>query len=418
MEHIKCEVCGAALEPGEQCCPKCGWSRESDPSPEEGKVKGGRYSSENVKRRMAQTAAVPEEESDNRGLLIVIAILCVAIAMVSCYIALRFFWGRDAYTGTTSEPTETVQAEIPCAGIVLDTGVLHLETLGQQMQLGMKLLPGNTTDPVTYASSDEAVVTVSETGMLTAAGSGQAEITITCGDQTKKCTIVCWLKEAPQETTQPTEPQETIPAETTKPTQPTAPKPTEPKPTEPVQTSKRLRLNQEDVSFYTKGETYQFTVKYGGKKLDPSLVTWTSSDEGIVSVKDGKITILARGTVTITASYEGKSDSCIVRSKFPKDEDTSGDSGSTDDSDNTSSASGWYAAKTDVTIVPGESFSLRVKNNQGQTARNVTWTMSQEGIVTVAPGDKSATITGLAKGEVTLTATVDGITVRCIVRVK
>ena len=66
-----------------------------------------------------------------------------------------------------------------------------------------------------------------------------------------------------------------------------------------------------------------------------------------------------------------------------------------------------------MSITVGESFRLTVKNQEGKTA-DAIWTQSSEGIVSV----EGKTITGRAPGTVTLTATVEGVTFTCIVRVK
>ena len=110
-------------------------------------------------------------------------------------------------------------------------------------------------------------------------------------------------------------------------------------------------------------------------------------------MKKGTVTAVGPGNTTITAEYQGQKASCIVRCQF---EDTS-----------------WRASSTDVTLGVGESFRLHVVNGSGETA-DADWTMSAEGVVSV----KGDTVTGLSAGTVTLSATVDGVTVRCVVRVK
>lgn len=50
--------------------------------------------------------------------------------------------------------------------------------------------PYEATTPVTYASSDETVATVSEDGTLNLVGAGEAEITITCGKFSFKFTVI------------------------------------------------------------------------------------------------------------------------------------------------------------------------------------------------------------------------------------
>ncbi len=401
MKQIICDVCGSKYDEAAESCPVCGMApkeQEPTPAPEGEKPKGGHFSKANVRRRKKAAAAArkaqnqtPEEqEKERKRLLIIIAALCTAIVLVSAYIGLRFFWGGSQLpTDPIDESTEAV----PCAGIVLESGVIHLEQLGQEHQLAVRLLPQNTTEAVTFSSSDEAVVTVSETGLLTVVGAGQAEITVTCGSESKICTIVCWLQEttAPPETTVPetTVPETTVP-ETTAPPETTRPE-------GPSVEGKRFYLNQSDVTFYRFGQTYQFKAKLGGKVLDPTLVTWTSSDPNIATIEDGLITVLGKGDITITASYGGKSDTCIVRCQ--------------------AKGANWQPSQKDVTLKPGEKFTLTVVNSRGDVAQDVIWTMDREGVASIEYTEEGLVVTGRIQGEVTLTATVAKTTVTCIVRV-
>lgn len=387
MNRIICDICGSEYAQTAQCCPICGYTRQGTEKIAAAaagetvrtKVKGGRFSSKNVKKRqkaMRQAPSVQQtkEQNPNKPLLIVIALLLAAIALVSLYIGVRFFRGRDAYLGggtaeSTSHPPEsTAPPVVPCSGIVLGTGVLDLEEAGEQKQLELKLLPENTTDLPAFVSSDPAVATVSQTGVLTAVGTGQAIITVTCGEKQAQCTVVCWFRE---ETTAP--PQTSQPAETSGPAV--------------------LTLDQSDVSFFNPGESFTLYVTRGGTAVSRSQVTWTSTDPSIASVQEGHVTAVGPGVATITAEYGGEKASCIVRCQF---QDTS-----------------WTASSTDVTVTVGQSFQLTVGNQSGETA-DVTWAMDKEGIVSI----DGKTVTAEAVGVATLTATVDGVDVSCIVRVK
>lgn len=77
------------------------------------------------------------------------------------------------------------------------------------------------------------------------------------------------------------------------------------------------------------------------------------------------------------------------------------------------SAETYTISHTDVTITVGESFSLKLKNQDGETV-SVTWTASKSGYVAIS-GNK---ITGSAAGTVTVSCQVGGETFSCIVRVK
>ena len=73
----------------------------------------------------------------------------------------------------------------------------------------------------------------------------------------------------------------------------------------------------------------------------------------------------------------------------------------------------WRISHEDVTIKVGESFYLKVKNEEGETAA-VDWSASKSGYVSIS-GNK---ITGKARGTVTVSCEFEGQTFECIVRVK
>ena len=73
----------------------------------------------------------------------------------------------------------------------------------------------------------------------------------------------------------------------------------------------------------------------------------------------------------------------------------------------------WKASASDVTLSVGESFQLTVTNGSGVIAEAI-WEMSTDGIVSIS----GTTVTGRTGGIVTLTATVDNVTLTCIVRVQ
>lgn len=412
MNRIICDICGSEYPETADRCPICSYPRQgteklvaAGAAAAVEKVKGGRFSSKNVKKRRKQqqkaaaAAAASEElpeKNPNKPLWIVIIILLIAILLVSAYIGVRFFRGRDMFlggtttAGTTLPPQTTVPPTVPCEAIGLETNII-LDEVGQEHQIVLKLTPENTTDAVTYVSSDPAVAEVTEQGMVIANGTGEATITVTCGNATAQCKVFCWLQE---ETTLP--PETTAPVETAAPTEPPkateapkATKPAEPKPTE----AKELKLDVTDASCFTQGEVFTISVKLGSQSVSRSKVTWTTSDPNVATVEKGTVTAVGKGTATITAEYEGKKATCVVRCRF---EDTS-----------------WKASASDVTLGVGESFRLSVTNNSGETA-DAIWTMNLDGVVSI----DGKTVTGRAPGTVTLTTTVDGVTLSCIVRVK
>jgi len=78
--------------------------------------------------------------------------------------------------------------EVPCTGIELSDETLSFVTVEEQKTLTAILAPADTTDALTWASSDENIATVVD-GVVTIHGIGSATITATCGNQSATCSI-------------------------------------------------------------------------------------------------------------------------------------------------------------------------------------------------------------------------------------
>lgn len=83
----------------------------------------------------------------------------------------------------------------------------------------------------------------------------------------------------------------------------------EPKPTEIKATS--ISLNNNNLSLEV-GQNSTLVATINPSNATNKSVTWTSSNNSVATVADGKITALAAGTTTITATADGKSASCTV----------------------------------------------------------------------------------------------------------
>lgn len=60
------------------------------------------------------------------------------------------------------------------------------------------------------------------------------------------------------------------------------------------------------------GNKYQLEAAVGPEFIDDKTVTWESSNEEIVTVDEkGVVTAVAKGTATVTATYNGASDECV-----------------------------------------------------------------------------------------------------------
>jgi len=415
MSKIICDVCGTAYAETATQCPICGSVRPGEvatvsagtENTEEKSytyVKGGRFSKSNVKKRYKEKMASGQyepaeedyeeepEERGNTGLIIAVVALTLAIIAAVIYIFFQLsggFGGKQptdpyipdttAQTAETTEPTETTELKVPCADLVVSKKNLTLSKKGDTYRLNVTTMPKDTTDEVTFSSSDEKVVTVSSTGEVTAVGNGEAVITITCGGKTTRCEVKCELEE---EVTEPTEE-----------TEPTTP---------PVDESKKLELNRTEFMLFKKGETWKL---YTGD-IPKEQITWTTDDEKIVTVKDGVVTATGKGTTKVHAQYGTQKVSCTVYCSESVGAYEPGTDGETETK--------YTISTTDVTLNLGadDSFTLTLKDKDGKTV-SVNWTASKENICTI-DGNK---ITGIAAGMVYVRTEIDGETYECIVRV-
>ena len=77
---------------------------------------------------------------------------------------------------------------IPCTAIALNVNTLDMTSIGGTATLTATPTPENTTDSISWSSSDTSVATVVD-GVVTAVSLGTATITVTCGNQTATCAV-------------------------------------------------------------------------------------------------------------------------------------------------------------------------------------------------------------------------------------
>ena len=76
---------------------------------------------------------------------------------------------------------------VPCEDIEFDSATLTLENF-TPTEIEYTLTPSDTTDEITWASSDTDVATVTD-GIVTAVGLGTCTITATCGEHSATATV-------------------------------------------------------------------------------------------------------------------------------------------------------------------------------------------------------------------------------------
>lgn len=376
MSKIICDVCGTRYPESAEQCPICGrvGSTEKwiEPDEVEGglggesfRVKGGRFSKENVKKRnegvpvttipvtevpqepvKAESAENEEEvyvvpEKKKSGCLVnfLLVIVILALLAVSAYIAvtyvapymldefnLNFFSQQETTvpTETTEAPTtempteesteESTMPTIPCTDLVILDSLIVIDEVGQSYLLNAAVAPEDTTDTLMYISSDEGIATVNEEGRITATGAGEATITVSCGEFSVECKVLC----APGDITLPaggpsattaTEATGAATGETTTATEATA---ATTAPTQPVQLKDvKLSVKKTDVTFVHRGQQSTFRLTCG---LKANEVTWTSQNESIVTVDaNGVATCVGYGTTNVIVSYGEQQVTIIVR---------------------------------------------------------------------------------------------------------
>lgn len=382
MSKIICDICGTSYPETAKQCPICGSVRpgdaqrvtnevKSDGNVSTGytHVKGGRFSKSNVKKRAKNgdnaKKNVPQDRNDedsksNRGLVATAIVLLLAIIGVVIYIAVRFF-------APISDPipsnTENLGSDInlSCRDMTLDTYTVLLDQEGAAQLLNVKTTPEKPSEPVTFSSDNEAVVTVNDKGKITAVAEGTAKITVTCGKITKECVVTVQFSN--QETTDDT----TVPEDTTAPSDTTVPE-------ESTAPAEELRLNRKDFTLSYKGETW---VLYSGS-IPKDQITWTSENESVATFTDGKVVAVGGGMTTLHAEYNGQKVSCIVRCNFKESSGVIGNGGVSEDGGSASSNSGTITVNG-VNVRKGPSSKSYGTDGQLNSGDKVTIIETQKG---------------------------------------
>ena len=243
--------------------------------------------------------------------------------------------GKVAITAKCGDKTAecAVTVTVPTGSVTLDKATLTL-AVGETATLTATVKPDDATDKnVTWTSSDESVAKVAD-GRVTAVKAGKATITAKCGDKTAECVVTV-----------------TVPTGS-------------------------VTLDKTSLSLAV-GETAQLTATVKPDDATDKTVTWTSSDESVAKVDNGRVTAVKAGKATITAKCGGKTAECAVTVTVPTGSVT--------------------LDKTSLSLAVGETVQLTatVKPDDA-TEKNVTWSSSDESIVKVDNGKVTAVKAGYA----------------------
>ena len=164
-----------------------------------------------------------------------------------------------------------------------------------------------------------------------------------------------------------------------------------------------LTLSSTDFSLFSVGENSTLTVTGGN-----GTYQWFSEDDGVASVdKNGKVTAVSKGDVNIVVTDGEKQGTCIVRVKI------SGTSSGGQTGQSTSSPASTTAklSSTDFTIYVGDpDVPLTVSG----VSSGITWASKNTAVATVS---SSGVVKAVGTGTTTVTASWNGQTLECIVRV-
>ena len=166
--------------------------------------------------------------------------------------------------------TCNVNVSVACTALALDTTLIQFNAKGLTQVLTVTPSPANTTDTVTWKSSNTNIATVNN-GVVTSVGDGTCTITATCGSKTAVCEVTV-------NSNRPCE---------------------------------QIALSKNSLSFDSLGSTKVLTAE-----LTPSnttdTVTWKSSNTAVATVNNGVVTSVGDGTCTITATCGSKSATCTI----------------------------------------------------------------------------------------------------------
>ncbi len=431
MSKIICDVCGTSFPETASQCPICGCVQHGEvvssvapAEPEEVKVsstynyvKGGRFSKSNVRKRNRggntqknESEKAPTKQDgkkSDKGLIVAVVVLLLAIMLAVAYIVLRVFGIEIFPTGGNQETTvsnnnsnttsEYIELDVPCTGLVITPSEVTLGNVGATCLLEVGILPDNSTDKdLTFTSDNPEIATVDATGNITAVAPGQTYITITCGEVTDRCRVECKF-EAEEDTTVQ----------------------------QPEYTLEDVKFNglyddakkRYDITLNKKDQVHVF---YAETKIPAEVITWTTDDKNVAVIEDGVITAVGGGSAIITAEYADTKVTCIVRCAFAA-KPSSGSSGTSTNTGNGETYSAPYTLlfngskpydQTDVTIKKGDTATLTLQDVNGKTVK-ATWKASSSSVS--ISGNK---ITGVSKNnQLTVSATFSGGEFTCTFRV-
>ena len=277
---------------------------------------------------------------------------------------------RTVDGGYTAQCSVTVEGEeiVAVTGVRLDYEDITVD-VGGTWQLNATVEPEDAENKsVTWESSDEAVATVDENGLVTGKSAGSATVTVRTvdGGYTAQCSVTV----EGEETVLPT----------------------------------GVTLSHTTLNMKV-GEEAQLIATVQPADATDKSITWESNAPETVSVdSEGRLTAHKAGTAVITArTVNGFSAFCMVTVEEGDEPEIP--------------VTGISLSPTYIELTEGETAQLTVTiEPEDATDRSISWESSDEDIATVGA---DGTVTGISEGETVITATtVDGgYTAECRIKV-
>ena len=185
----------------------------------------------------------------------------------------------EAYENYIQEEPWSLFKNIEKSGIVevesirLNTTIENMN-IGDQLQLEAMVLPENASNKtITWSSSNVDIVTVSDTGLVTAISEGSAIVTATIENITASCEVIVLS---------------------------------------PIIEAQQIVLNLENVEL-NKGETVQLEATVLPEDATDKTVNWSSSNEEVAMVSNkGFVIAISEGEAIITAFCGNTSTECVI----------------------------------------------------------------------------------------------------------
>ncbi|MBQ1281682.1 MAG: Ig-like domain-containing protein [Oscillospiraceae bacterium] len=181
----------------------------------------------------------------------------------------------EATEESSEEAAETEETQEPTGEPELSATDVTMTYPGEMARLYVNNVADDA--EITWSTDNETILSVDETGLITALGTGTTNVYAEVNGTTLECIVRLRLGG-----------------------------------TEGVAIT--VSLNATDISMFYVGETFKIEVEYAQGEPEGVVHEWTSSDESVCTVDaDGIVTAVANGVSYISTTADGVNLKCIIR---------------------------------------------------------------------------------------------------------